>query len=257
MPTDEAIKLWISSIERRCSRNTYELYKRVVWEFFQYAPANCEDLKLEHLEKYLAARQNVKPATINCDIVVLKSFGRWLEDHDLPNPAKKLRKLPQSTIPARCLSEQEYTAVLAVCRPNEKPIIEFLGNTGLRAREFLSLTHTSINGNFANVVGKAGKLRLVPLNSTARQAIETHLNFSKKLTYKQLHYLCQCLSRRVGIKHFSPHSLRHYFATQMMRKGVSIYRISKILGNSPEITEKIYVHFLAQIDLDGATDVLD
>jgi integrase/recombinase XerD len=59
------------------------------------------------------------------------------------------------------------------------------------------------------------------------------------------------------MKKFGSHAIRHYFATELIRKGVNIYKVSKILGHaSIKITESIYVHLLP-IDLLGITDVLD
>ncbi len=63
--------------------------------------------------------------------------------------------------------------------------------------------------------------------------------------------------RKIGIKSFGAHADRHFFATQLIRKGVSIYKVSKILGHSSvQTTESTYVH-LMPVDLLGITDVLD
>lgn len=44
-------------------------------------------------------------------------------------------------------------------------------------------------------------------------------------------------NRATGI---SPHVLRHTAATQMARRGVPLYKVSKILGNSMLMTERVY-----------------
>jgi integrase len=63
--------------------------------------------------------------------------------------------------------------------------------------------------------------------------------------------------RQNRYKNFGAHAVRHYFATQLIRKGVNIYKVSKILGHSSvQITESTYVH-LMPVDLLGITDVLD
>ena len=59
------------------------------------------------------------------------------------------------------------------------------------------------------------------------------------------------------MKKFGSHAIRHFFATELIRKGVSIYKVSRILGHAfVKTTESIYVH-LMPIDLLGITDVLD
>jgi len=53
------------------------------------------------------------------------------------------------------------------------------------------------------------------------------------------------------------YAIRHYFATELIRKGVGIYKVSRILGHSSvKTTESIYIH-LVPIDLLGLTDCLD
>lgn len=53
----------------------------------------------------------------------------------------------------------------------------------------------------------------------------------------------------------SPHVLRHTAATHMARRGVSLFHISKILGNSVSVCEKTYAKF-APGDLKKAVDLI-
>ena len=51
----------------------------------------------------------------------------------------------------------------------------------------------------------------------------------------------QC--RRCGVKPFSPHALRHYFATHSLRNGARLEVVSRILGHSSiAITVDLYAH---------------
>lgn len=52
-------------------------------------------------------------------------------------------------------------------------------------------------------------------------------------------------AKQAGIKHLSPHTLRHTFATRYLQGGGDIYVLSKILGHSTvSTTEKVYAHLL-------------
>lgn len=51
----------------------------------------------------------------------------------------------------------------------------------------------------------------------------------------------------------SPHVLRHTAATHMARRGVSLFLISKVLGNSISVVEKVYAKHMPG-DLQGAVD---
>jgi integrase len=96
--------------------------------------------------------------------------------------------------------------------------------------------------------------------------------FSNRLSYKTAHELlakiapaspnalwlqCNRIAARLKIRQFGPHAFRHWFATQMILKGVPMAKVSKILGHaSVRTTEQIYAHILPD-DLAHATDVLD
>ena len=70
-------------------------------------------------------------------------------------------------------------------------------------------------------------------------------------------WLIRRMTRKLNIPRAGSHALRHYFATKCIKKGLSIYKLSKILGHSNiQTTEQIYVH-LAPCDLLGELDVID
>lgn len=48
------------------------------------------------------------------------------------------------------------------------------------------------------------------------------------------------IAERAKVDDVSPHVLRHTAATNMARRGVSLYIVSKILGNSVAMVERVY-----------------
>lgn len=268
----DVIAQWVSYTCQHYSANTCVQYAQVVWKFSAFIPEYVADLTAENIESYLATVRGLKPNSYNAHLVAIKSFCHWVyEDHDLPNPAKRIKPVHAPTIAGRVLTKQEYAKVLAVCTSNEGNIIKFLANTGLRITEFLELNqeHISPDQKYLQIIGKGRKPRVVPLNRTAQEIMnasvtrkrDSRLNFVdfiKHLTYNQVNYLCHRLAKRAGIKHFTCHALRHFFATQLMQTGnVPLAKISKCLGHSSVlITEKVYLHWCNQ-DLVGVTDCLD
>ena len=64
-------------------------------------------------------------------------------------------------------------------------------------------------------------------------------------------------AKMAGVSGASPHVIRHSVATQMLRDGVPLAHVSKMLGHaSVAITADVYGHLQPE-DLRGASDVLD
>jgi len=260
---------WIEH-NRRFTPRTQQHYKSVIWRFADYMPTNPADLTMEHIEVYLSSiLKHRKARTANSHLTVIKSYCRWLSEvYGIPNPAAKIKMLKEDPPKQRVLSQAEYEDILKACTPIEADIIRFLANTGLRASEFQSLTWDNISDDcqWLRIVGKGRKLRCVPLNLVCRSIIakserkpNTPIHLLKSYTYRRkngLYALCKSLSKRANVERFGPHSLRHFFATELMKKNVSIYKISKLLGHSSvRTTQQIYVHFEFQ-DLAGVTEAL-
>ena len=258
LKTKDAISRWAFHVSQHNSPGTHKLYRIVIRRLERFLPQETRDITREHFERFLANLNGLKPNSYNTYVTAVKVFGSWLEEHDLPNPTKKLKKKRVLNI-ARVLTEAEYRKVLSVCEPGERDVIQFLCNTGLRISEFLSLTAANISedNQFLNIIGKGNKPRSVPLNDVCRDIISRHPDLKLSKNDERLYCLCHLLARLAGIKQFTPQTLRHTFATRMMRAGVPIFHVSKSLGHSSTlITEKIYVHFVQQ-DLAGITDILD
>ena len=50
---------------------------------------------------------------------------------------------------------------------------------------------------------------------------------------------------RVGVRPFTPHQLRHFYATSMLNDGANLKVVSELLGHaSPSTTANIYWHVL-------------
>jgi len=63
-------------------------------------------------------------------------------------------------------------------------------------------------------------------------------------------------AKEIGSPKFGAHANRHYFATDMIRRVINLYKLSKILGHaSITTTERIYLH-LTPVDIIGLTDCL-
>lgn len=158
----------------------------------------------------------------------------------------------------------------------DKAILELLFSAGLRVSELTNLKKNDINLNKAefSIKGKGGQWRVVFLSNQAKYWLKKYLEKRRDLNpYLYIPYDRAGLKRVRGVrgaakkedweklsprsvqrtikkyaksagltKPITPHTLRHSFATDLLRNGVDIYRVQEMLGHSSLATTQIYTH---------------
>ncbi len=158
-----------------------------------------------------------------------------------------------------CLSVFDY---------RDKAIIELLFSTGLRCSEALSLRISDIKKNNFNlrIKGKGSKERIVIYNKYSQDIIFQYLTLRKETElskninsspesplfinskFKPLgdrsvrKIIEQRIEQSALVKNISPHSLRHSFATSLLRNGADIRTVQMLLGHSKISSTQIYTH---------------
>jgi len=242
--------------------DTKKLYKRAVKAFLAYAPPDikCRDVTAEQIERFLIhLRKTHKASSVNTYLMAIRSFYRWLEEcQDCPNIACKIH--PERPLPPhqRILSQDEYQKLLESTNGFTRDALIVLANTGLRASEFLSIRPENISGEFLTIIGKRKKQRSIPLNKSAKSILNKpyFFNLLKSKTRYNLNYLCIIAAQKAGIPKFSPHSLRHYFCTQLISAGIPRTKVAKMMGDTAATIDTVYTHIF-NTDLLGATNVLE
>lgn len=153
----------------------------------------------------------------------------------------------------------------------DRAILMTLFSTGLRVSELVKLNIDDVNlktGEFS-VLGKGRKVRIVYLDKAAIDAIQRYLNTrqndpykplflrysgkkmevndfegkSLRLTVRSVQRLVKKYVTRAGIAvDATPHTLRHTFATDMIRGGADLRSVQELLGHSNLSTTQIYTH---------------
>ena len=105
-----------------------------------------------------------------------------------------------------------------------------------------------------HVVGKRNKYREVPLNATARKALQEYMSTTSQdaaylflsektgeaLTERGLGYLVKRYATAAKLSNVSPHDLRHRFGYRMAET-VPLHRLAQIMGHDSLDTTMIYV----------------
>ncbi len=264
------IKDWMTVCHRNYSDNTCSMYHSVLYQLSLYLASDGQTLTREAVEGYLddKLKQGCSRALFNKYLIAIRSFATWRKRvSNTTSPVHAIPFIKEDPPNQRVLSDKEFEICLEHTKRMDNDIILFLGNTGLRRTEFRDLNWDDIDTQlrFVSVEGKGRKRRVVPLNFTCQDVIRKYKRlpgepFQLSQRYpgqRGASWLCTRIATETGIPQFGVHAIRHYFATMMIKKGVSIYKLSRILGHaSVTTTERIYLH-LVPVDLLGLTDCLD
>jgi integrase/recombinase XerD len=146
-------------------------------------------------------------------------------------------------------------------------MVVFLYVTGLRREELskLTLADIDLNRGLATTIGKGNKERVVPVGDSTvndlkdylsvrethagqTQSVDKHLFLNmqgKPLTVRSIDRLVRQFSKTHGMS-FTPHTLRHSFATHMLENGADLVLIKEILGHASLSTTQKYTHVTAE-----------
>jgi len=119
--------------------------------------------------------------------------------------------------------------------------------SGLRVSEVINLKPNEIDFKEKRILilnGKGGKDRIVPLPKSFRQELLKYIPI--KITTRSLQRAFKTAAKKAGILKIKPdahfHSLRHGFATQCLKRGMSLQDTRFFLGHSNISTTSIYLH---------------
>ena len=223
----------------------------------------------------------LKKATQNYHVIALRSFLKYLGKrgiHALAPEQVELGKQEQREVAflewkdlKRLLASPEGNDIVAL---RDRAMLETLFSTGLRVSELTRLNREHINlerGEFA-VRGKGGKIRVVFLSESAKRALEKYLGArgdtdaalfvrigklkkgekesarqhresDLRLTSRSVERMVKKYAAKAGIvERVVPHTLRHSYATDLLRNGADIRSVQALLGHSSITTTQIYTH---------------
>jgi integrase/recombinase XerD len=218
---------------------------------------------------YLQTTLWLKPATVNRALMSLKRYFAWAVNMQAVqyDPTSNVKFVPKEASSPRHLSDEEETALVAAASATgtlrDRTVITLLLHTGLRAQELCTLTRPQVllgkRSGTLRIIGKRKKVRDVPLNATARTALQTYLATLPKestclfpsekthaaLTERALGHLIKKYATRANLADVSPHDLRHRFGYRMA-KVVPLHRLAQIMGHDSLDSTLLYIQATKQ-----------
>ena len=143
-------------------------------------------------------------------------------------------------------------------------MIELMYACGLRVSELVNLNVNDINikDNYVRVFGKGKKERIVPMADITTKILDEYIHiyrnsllkgyltdnlflssYGKGITRQGFFKLLKKIAKENDINdNFSPHTLRHSFATHLLSHGADLRSIGELLGHENIKTTQIYTH---------------
>ncbi len=202
---------------------------------------------LKNFLKFMRSKSNIFDKPLS-QIILLKN-PRIAKSIPKPIDEKKIYEL---------LTELDNIVKKPWIKKRNKAIFFLLYGCGLRINEALSLTGVHARDfSSLNIIGKGGKERNIPVLDVVRKSLIDYLNFLPyELTEKQFifrgdrgNFLKASAFQRdlknartnIGLpKTSTPHSLRHSFATHILKNGGDLRTIQELLGHTSLSTTQIY-----------------
>ncbi|MCA9073711.1 MAG: tyrosine-type recombinase/integrase [Planctomycetaceae bacterium] len=220
-------------------------------------------------------------STKNHHLTILRAFLRYLlqeEECDVypPDRIRRLREEPRKINVLRFSQlEQMLTApdVSTKRGLRDRALLELFFSTGLRLEELRRLNCNDVNLKTREIPvrGKGRQLRLVFLTETAadwlRRYLDTRLDHldplfvrtdrnatfvlppgeEYRLSRSRIWEIVKHYAAMAGIASSpSPHTLRHCFATELLRHGADLRSVQELLGHKSVSTTQLYTHVTNQ-----------
>lgn len=261
-------------IDKGYSNNTIESYRRDLLKFLEFnRDKKMESITNDDLKEYLKALklEGLNEKSISRNISCLKSFYKFLviEKYTKNNPSEFLfiPKIKKSL--PNILTEEEVLKLLDIELTDNfsyrnKAMLELMYATGLRVSELvnLKLQDVDLSQDIVRTFGKGNKERIIPIGDYAKEYLEKYIykyrgtmlkknnceylflnNHGNKMTRQGFFKIVKKIAKEKGIEHeLSPHTLRHSFASHLLKYGADLRTIQELLGHSDISTTQIYTH---------------
>ena len=251
-------------LERNYTANTVEAYRNDLAHLERYMKREGltpETVRREHLEHFAATlhEHGIGPSSQARILSGVRSFIKYLQmEGYISDDPSELLEWPHlgEHLPEVLTTEEidRMEAAIDLSKPEgqrNKAIIEVLFSCGLRVSELtaLKLSDLFMSDNFVRIKGKGRKERLVPISAKAVKELklwfidrdrmnikpgeEDFVFLNRRgahLTRTMILIMIKRCAEAAGIeKTVSPHTMRHSFATALLKGGADLRAIQMMM----------------------------
>ncbi len=274
--------------EKGVSPNTLNAYKNDIKQLSDYCVNMklCpESIKYEHMLSFSEkmAESGLKRASLSRKVSSINHFFSFLKNDERiqANPASELVISRSKRALPKPLSIDDIERIFKSMGKDDpqdvrdRAIFELIYSSGLRVSEVCSMTFNSLmwEEQLIRIIGKGNKERIVPFGDCAENALKEYLESARpallrgrkdsdkvflssrgRSISRQIIWIrLKRAAKKAGIdKEIHPHTLRHSFATHLLKGGADLRAVQELLGHSSISTTEIYT----ELDRDTLKDVI-
>jgi site-specific recombinase XerD len=243
---------------------TLEWYAYSWRAFAPHLPAELGELTEARLKAATVAlaSNGLAAISVNTHARCLNAFFAWLHAEGHTAARLRIARLKEPALRPATLRPQDIKALLRWTPKSPSArrlqvLLLVILDCGLRISEALGLERSAIDWDQSTltVLGKGRKQRTVPLSREMRRRLWVYLKThdhervfptrdGRALSPRNVQHGMGRAREALGIPpatKFSPHVLRHTFATSYLRNGGDVFRLQRILGHSTLEMTRRYV----------------
>ena len=210
-------------------------------------------------------------------IASAKSFFGFLTQEEIisKDPTENINSPRVGRALPEALSVEDVERLLAAPSGGETPearrdqaMLELLYASGMRVSELVSLDldDLDLEQGVVRCFGKGAKERAIPVHQQAVDDIVEYLEVARpmiatrrsgdamflnrrgeRLTRQGFWLILKGHARRAGLNgKVTPHTLRHSFATHLLRGGAPLRHVQELLGHASITTTQVYTHLTSE-----------
>lgn len=225
---------------------------------------STDKLTYDHIKQWRFDMMSKKYSigTVRCHLSKIKNLFIWSNGVGYTDfPVEQIQYPKQPIIPPTFIYPKDVEKLI-LCAENkrDKAIISMLYAAGLRSSELCDLQKESLDGNQLQIKGKGNKYRIGFIDNRTKVYLQNYLSTRSdssvrlfvsrtggKLTKNDLSRIVRKCTEKAKLKtKVTPHTLRHSYATNLLRNGCNLRYIQDLLGHDNIQTTILYTHVVKE-----------
>ena len=270
------------AVEKGASANTIAAYKNDLQQLADFIGSRGNNdgwpsLSRSDIQDFILdlKQRGYTETSVARKVAAVRSFFAFLaaEGSITANPTEGLSSPRVGKTLPKAISPNEVDELLEQPARRSTPeakrdraMLELLYATGMRVTELVSLDMENLNldprSPFVRCIGKGAKERSIPIHDHALEALNGYLEDGRPMMVRNHEETALFVNRRgerltrqgfwLILKGYAksanlgdgvtPHTLRHSFATHMLRGGLPLRNVQEMLGHANISTTQVYTH---------------